>query len=72
MTPDQSQMLAMAFLESQEITTTDCRGCGTEVSGISGRYACGVCGWTNPWDEGHRALPVAEDDPDWPGRGKRT
>ncbi|GGV28141.1 hypothetical protein GCM10010277_10110 [Streptomyces longisporoflavus] len=72
MTPEQPLTLAMAFLESQEITTTDCRGCGTQVSGISGRYACGVCGWTNPWDEGHRDLPVAEEDPDWPGRRPRA
>ena len=51
-----------------EITTTECRGCGAMVSGLNGRYACGVCGWVNDWSEGHTALPSAEDDPDHPGR----
>ncbi|MEU3739970.1 hypothetical protein AB0E78_23200 [Streptomyces sp. NPDC032198] len=51
------------------ITTTDCRGCGTQISGISGRYACGVCGWTNPWDEGHQDLPTMDEGPDRPGHG---
>ncbi|GLW47183.1 hypothetical protein Stsp02_28450 [Streptomyces sp. NBRC 14336] len=55
---------AAAFLNAQEITTTDCRGCGAEVSGVNGRYACGVCGWTNHWSEGHNELPGAEEDPD--------
>ncbi|KAF0649223.1 MULTISPECIES: hypothetical protein [Streptomyces] len=50
-----------------EITTTMCRGCGSQVSGLNGRYACGVCGWVNNWAEGHTALPTAEEDPDWPG-----
>ncbi|MEU9050379.1 hypothetical protein AB0D37_08235 [Streptomyces sp. NPDC048384] len=48
-----------------EITTTECRTCGTLVSGVDGRYACGMCGWVNHWSEGHRDLPNAEDDPDW-------
>ncbi|MFG2722532.1 hypothetical protein ACGFW5_30190 [Streptomyces sp. NPDC048416] len=50
-----------------EITEADCRKCGTRVAGLDGRYACGVCGWTNDWSEGHRPLPSAEDDPDYPG-----
>lgn len=61
---------AAAFLAGQEITRTDCRACGAQVHGINGRYACGVCGWTSPWHEGHRALPTAEDDPDWPGHAQ--
>ncbi|MFD8777556.1 hypothetical protein [Streptomyces sp. NPDC059916] len=61
---------AAAFLEGQEITSIQCRECGTEVSGINGRYSCHGCGWSNPWYEGHRELPVAQDDPDWPGRSK--
>ncbi|MEU5043191.1 hypothetical protein [Streptomyces griseorubiginosus] len=55
---------AAAFLAGQEITTTDCRGCGTQVSGVNGRYACGVCGLSNHWSEGHTALPPASEDPD--------
>ncbi|WTK07969.1 hypothetical protein OG346_20945 [Streptomyces sp. NBC_01530] len=51
-----------------EITTTECRQCGTLLSGVDGRYACTLCGWANHWSEGHRDLPSAEDDPDWPGR----
>ncbi|WP_420708400.1 hypothetical protein [Streptomyces sp. ERV7] len=39
------------------------------MAGLDGRYACGVCGWTNDWSEGHRPLPRAEDDPDFPGAG---
>ncbi|MEU8890267.1 hypothetical protein [Streptomyces sp. NPDC048442] len=50
-----------------EITEAECRKCGTRVAGLDGRYACGVCGWTNEWTEGHRPLPRAEDDPDYPG-----
>lgn len=69
MTPDQPHTPAVNFLDSQGITTTDCRGCGTQVSGISGRYACGACGWTNPWGEGHQELPACDDDPDCPGPG---
>jgi hypothetical protein len=53
---------AAAFLDGQEITTTGCRQCGTEISGVNGRYAC-VCGWVNHWSEGHTALPDAESDP---------
>jgi hypothetical protein len=56
------------FPSTQEITSTDCRECGSKVSGLKGRYACGICGWVNPWYEGHGELPTAEDDPDWPGR----
>lgn len=59
---------AASFLEGQEITTTDCPQCGTQLAGIKGRYSCGSCGWSNPWYEGHGTLPTAEDDPDWPGR----
>ncbi|MER6092413.1 hypothetical protein [Streptomyces bluensis] len=55
---------AARFLEAQEITTTDCRACGSEVSGLKGRYACGLCGWSNHWSEGHGELPSAADDPD--------
>ncbi|MFJ2744205.1 hypothetical protein ACIO3O_31655 [Streptomyces sp. NPDC087440] len=50
-----------------EITYTNCRRCGTEIAGLDGRYACGVCGWTNHYSEGYRALPTAQDDPDWTG-----
>lgn len=68
----ETAVAAAAFLDGQEITTTDCRQCGTEISGVRGRYACGHCGWSNPWDEGHGELPTAQDDPDWPGRGKNA
>ena len=54
---------AVAFLDSQEITTTECRRCGTEISGVNGRYAC-PCGFVNHWSEGHNVLPTAADDPD--------
>lgn len=74
MTTDQSSRTApetaaaaAAFLEGQEITSTDCRQCGSQLAGVNGRYACGHCGWVNAWSEGHRELPTAEDDPDWPG-----
>lgn len=50
-----------------EITRTDCKRCGTEVHGIDGRYACPNCQWVNDWSEGHRTLPTAQDDADWPG-----
>ncbi|MEU3829401.1 hypothetical protein GT045_07485 [Streptomyces sp. SID486] len=49
---------AAAFLEGQEITTTGCGRCGTEISGVNGRYACGNCGWVNHWSEGHTQLPA--------------
>jgi ribosomal protein S27AE len=62
--PAQTAAAAAAFLDGQEITTTNCRRCGTEISGINGRYACGPCGWTNDWSEGHTALPPASEDPD--------
>ncbi|MCP9946874.1 hypothetical protein LUX12_21995 [Streptomyces somaliensis] len=45
-----------------EITTTMCSACGSQVSGLNGRYACGVCGWVNNWAEGHADLPHAEGD----------
>jgi hypothetical protein len=52
---------ASEFLSGQEITTTDCRGCGTQISGVNGRYSC-MCGWVNHWSEGHTELPTAADD----------
>ena len=55
---------AVAFLDSQQITTTECRRCGSQVSGLKNRYACGLCGWVNNWREGHGDLPTAADDPD--------
>lgn len=51
-----------------EITTTECRHCRAQVSGVNGRYACGLCGWVNHWAEGSTVLPAAEVDPDFPGR----
>ncbi|MEU2491125.1 hypothetical protein [Streptomyces sp. NPDC007883] len=51
-----------------QITETDCERCGTRLSGLNGRYACGMCGWTNPWNDGHHDLPSAEEDPDHPRR----
>lgn len=51
-----------------EITRTECRQCGTEIYGVNGRYPCTVCGWVNPWYEGHGELPTAKDDPDYPRR----
>ncbi|WP_437051162.1 hypothetical protein [Streptomyces sp. enrichment culture] len=53
---------AAAFLDGQQITTTQCGLCGTEIAGVNGRYSCGVCGWTNPWWEGTRTLTGAADD----------
>ncbi|MFF0740816.1 hypothetical protein ACFYVL_10475 [Streptomyces sp. NPDC004111] len=50
-----------------EITYTNCRRCGTEIAGLDGRYACGVCGWANHYSEGYHPLPTARDDPDWTG-----
>ncbi|MDX3849708.1 hypothetical protein [Streptomyces sp. AK02-01A] len=47
-----------------QITESECRSCGCLIAGLDGRYACGVCGWSNHWSEGHRELPAAEDDPD--------
>ncbi|MFE0098145.1 hypothetical protein [Streptomyces sp. NPDC059015] len=58
----------MAHHGALQITETDCERCGTRLSGLNGRYACGVCGWTNPWNDGHRDLPSAEEDPDHPRR----
>jgi hypothetical protein len=45
-----------------EITSAECRQCGTLVAGLDGRYSCGVCGWVNHHSEGHRPLPSPEDD----------
>ncbi|MCW5251468.1 MULTISPECIES: hypothetical protein [unclassified Streptomyces] len=53
---------AAVFLAGQEITHTQCGQCGTVIAGVNGRYSCGVCGWTNPWWEGIKPLPTAEDD----------
>jgi rubredoxin len=44
-----------------EITYAECRQCGTQIAGLNRRYACGVCGWVNPWSEGYSDLP--EPDP---------
>ncbi|MGC5344153.1 hypothetical protein [Streptomyces sp. DT171] len=52
-----------------EMTYTQCRQCGTEIAGLDGRYACPGCGWVNDHSEGHRPLPLAEDDPDFPRIG---
>lgn len=54
---------AAQFLATQEITTTDCRRCGTEIHGVNGRYSC-HCGWVNHWSEGHTELPSGDQDPD--------
>ncbi|MCI3279135.1 hypothetical protein [Streptomyces cylindrosporus] len=59
--PPETAAAAAAFLDSQEITTTDCRQCGTQISGVNGRYAC-ACGWMNHWSEGHTELPTAGQD----------
>jgi ribosomal protein S27AE len=59
---------ADAATEGPQITETACVRCGTALAGLDGRYACGVCGWTNNWSEGYRDLPTAEDDPDHPER----
>lgn len=61
--PVETAAAAAAFLASQEITTTGCRGCGAEIAGLNGRYAC-ACGWVNNWSEGHTELPTGDDDPD--------
>ncbi|MFD6532808.1 hypothetical protein [Streptomyces sp. NPDC060184] len=55
-------------MAAPEVTYTECRRCGTLIAGLDGRYACPGCGWVNDHSEGHRALPTAEDDPDFPGR----
>ncbi|WSQ55489.1 hypothetical protein OG233_22780 [Streptomyces sp. NBC_01218] len=54
-------------MAAPEVTYTECRRCGTLIAGLDGRYACAGCGWVNDHSEGHRALPTAEDDPDYPG-----
>ncbi|MEU6310657.1 hypothetical protein [Streptomyces sp. NPDC047014] len=51
-------------LTALEITTTECRQCGTLISGLNGRYACPLCGWVNHHSEGHAGLPTAQDDLD--------
>lgn len=61
--PAETAAAAAEFLAGQEITTTGCRGCGAEISGLNGRYAC-ACGWVNHWSEGHSPLPASEDDAD--------
>jgi hypothetical protein len=48
-----------------EITHTGCARCGTQISGLAGRYACSGCGWVNSYSEGHGELPALEDDPDY-------
>ncbi|MFF3488646.1 hypothetical protein ACFYXC_36055 [Streptomyces sp. NPDC002701] len=58
---------AVATSTGAEITTTDCRQCGAQVSGLNNRYACSYCGWVNHWAEGSNILPSAEDDRDHPG-----
>ncbi|WP_329376116.1 hypothetical protein [Streptomyces sp. NBC_01483] len=60
--PPRAPMQAAEFLSGQEITTTDCRRCGTQIAGINGRYSCSACGWVNDWSEGHTDLPTADDD----------
>jgi ribosomal protein S27AE len=61
--PDaQAAAATAAFLEGQEITRTQCVQCSSEIAGVNGRYACGNCGWVNPWTEGHKPLPTADDD----------
>lgn len=59
-------------LPSLEITRTECKGCGSEVMGLNGRFACTLCGWCNHWSEGLTALPSAEDDPDFPEKQSRA
>ncbi|MET9426715.1 hypothetical protein [Streptomyces sp. NPDC003036] len=51
-----------------EITETDCERCGTRIAGLTGRYACGACGWVNHWSQGHTDLPSARDDLDYARR----
>ncbi|MGW0363177.1 hypothetical protein [Streptomyces sp. NPDC002990] len=61
-----------APLPAPELTEAECRRCGTYITGLDGRYACGVCGWVNDHSEGHRRLPRADEDPDRPAaRGRR-
>jgi hypothetical protein len=66
--PETESRNAAAASTGAEITTTDCRQCGAEVSGLNNRYACSYCGWINHWAEGSNILPPAEDDPDHPVR----
>jgi uncharacterized Zn finger protein (UPF0148 family) len=65
MTPHPAPEPATVAITGNEITRTDCRQCGTEVSGIDGRYACPLCNWVNHWSEGHSDLPTEVDDLDW-------
>ncbi|WP_079405344.1 hypothetical protein [Streptomyces sp. 3211] len=61
-------------MASPQITEAECRRCGTLIAGLDGRYACGVCGWSNHWSEGHTDLPTAADDVDLPiapAKGRR-
>ncbi|WP_433341391.1 hypothetical protein [Streptomyces sp. CA-253872] len=38
----------------RRLTQTPCQRCGTLVAGLNGRYACPVCDWANPWEDGAR------------------
>lgn len=58
MDPDRAEAAA-AFLNGQEITNSQCGGCGANVAGVNGRYSC-ACGFVNHWSEGHRELPPME------------
>ncbi|MFF2653925.1 hypothetical protein [Streptomyces sp. NPDC058045] len=49
---------------AMDITTIECRDCGARVDGLNGRYACGLCGWVNPWYEGTTPLPPPVDEDD--------
>ncbi|MCP9958976.1 MULTISPECIES: hypothetical protein [Streptomyces] len=62
--------MSASTTHTPEITTTECRKCSAHIAGLNGRYACGVCGWVNPWWEGSSDLPAAEDDPDHPGHDR--
>ncbi|MFH8989480.1 hypothetical protein [Streptomyces sp. NPDC017940] len=52
-----------------DITRTECPQCGSEVTGLNGRYACALCGWVNHWSQGTADLPGADEDPDAPDPG---
>ncbi|MFI5759267.1 hypothetical protein [Streptomyces sp. NPDC051569] len=61
--PEVEPLPALMPADGPQITASECRGCGSRIAGLDGRYACGVCGWSNHWSEGHRELPTAADDP---------
>lgn len=65
--PPQAATTVPTAATGPQITETECKRCGTYIAGLDGRYSCGVCGWSNAWSEGHRDLPAAEEDPDYPG-----